>query len=106
MSNKTRRTFSAQFKFEAVMDMLHGEKSIAAICRERQIKDTLLYKWRDAFMERAPSVFEDKRSVKTSDETTSQIAELERLVGRLTLENEILKKARNWLSESRKNSGG
>jgi hypothetical protein len=56
-------------------------------------------------MERAPHSFEDKRSVKTSDETADHIAELERLVGRLALENEILKKAKTWLNDNRKNNG-
>jgi len=31
MSPKARRTFSAQFKFDAVMEMLRGEKPVAAI---------------------------------------------------------------------------
>jgi transposase-like protein len=33
--SKKRRTFTAQFKFETVMDVLRGEKSVAHICRER-----------------------------------------------------------------------
>jgi transposase-like protein len=43
------------------MEVLHGEKSVAQVCRERDITEALYYKWRDAFFERAPSIFEDQR---------------------------------------------
>jgi transposase-like protein len=42
-----RREFSAQFKLETVLEGLRGEKSVAQICRERDITDSLYYKWRD-----------------------------------------------------------
>jgi transposase-like protein len=54
-----RRTFTAQFKFETVIDGLGGEKSVAQICRERDITESLYYKWHDAFVERGVQVFED-----------------------------------------------
>lgn len=44
MSNNKRRTYSAEFKLDTVMEGLRGEKSVAQICRERGIKDTLYYK--------------------------------------------------------------
>jgi transposase-like protein len=53
-----RRAFSAQFKLETVLEGLRGEKSNAQICRERDITDSLYYKWRDEFMESAPSLLE------------------------------------------------
>ena len=96
MSKKKRRTFSADFKLDAVMEGIRGEKSIAQICREREIKDTLYYKWRDVFVERAAEVFEDRRG-KDRQENEDRVAELERMIGRLAIENEILKKAKGWL---------
>jgi transposase-like protein len=82
------------------MEGIRGEKSIAQICRERQIKDSLYYKWRDQFIERAAAVFEDQR-VGERKEKEDRIAELERMVGKLTMENEILKKAKSWLDSPR-----
>ncbi len=90
MGSKARRTFSAQFKLEAVLDLIAGHKSVAHICRERSITDKLLYDWKRAFLERAPSIFETGAA---ASEVQARIAELERMVGRLTMENEILKKA-------------
>lgn len=99
-----RRTFSPELKFEAVLELLRGEKSVAQICRERAISESLLYKWRDAFFERAPSIFADQRST-TNDPQTEHIAELERLVGRQAMEIEVLKKARSLLSAAPRKNG-
>jgi transposase-like protein len=91
MGTKARRRFTAQFKLDAVLELLAGHKSVAQICRERQITDKLLYDWKRAFLERAPSVFETGTAA--TSEMHTRIAELERMVGRLTMENDILKKA-------------
>jgi transposase-like protein len=34
---KKRRTFSAEFKLDTVLEGVRGEKTIAQICREREI---------------------------------------------------------------------
>lgn len=99
-----RRTFTAQFKLETVMEGLRGEKSVAQICRERNINDNLYYKWRDAFLERATNLFEERTSSKY-DEQAVRIAELERMVGKQALEIEILKKAGSLLDAQRRRSG-
>jgi transposase-like protein len=93
MSRKKRRKFSKDFKLDTVMEGIRGEKSIAQICRERNITDSLYYKWRDIFIENAEEIFEDR------------IAELERMVGRLTMENDILKKAKSWLGTAARRNG-
>jgi len=96
MSPRKRRTYSAEFKLDTVMEGLNGNKSVAQICRQRGIKDTLYYKWRDTFIERASEIFESQRNT-ANREKEERIAELERMVGKLAMENEILKKAKNWL---------
>ncbi len=96
MSRKKRRTYSAEFKRDTVMEGMQGKKSIAQICRERGVKDTLYYKWRDIFIERSAEVFASPGSTE-NQEKAERIAELERMVGKLAMENEVLKKAKNWL---------
>jgi transposase-like protein len=99
-----RREFSAQFKLETVLEGLRCEKSVAQLCRERDITDSLYYKWRDEFMDSAPQIFTDKRH-KGTDESNERVAELERLVGRLTMELEIAKKASGLLGSRWKANG-
>ena len=96
MGKSKRRTYSAEFKFDTVMEGLRGEKSIAQICRERGIKDNQYYQWREIFIERSAEIFADQRKHR-GQEKEERIAELERMLGRLTMENDMLKKARNWL---------
>ncbi|MDH5679555.1 MAG: transposase [Nitrospinota bacterium] len=96
MTRKKRRIYTAEFKLDTVMEGIRGEKSIAQICRDRGIKDTLYYKWREQFLEGATSIFEDRRH-KATQEQAERIAELERMIGKLAMEKEILKKAKSWL---------
>ena len=98
------RTFSADFKLDTVMEGFRGEKSIAQICREREIKDVLYYKWRDTFIENAASVFGGQGD-NDRQKLEARIAELERMIGQLTIENEILKKAKSWLDSSYRKNG-
>lgn len=101
-----RRTFTADFKLETVLDMVRGEKTVAQICRERDITESLLYKWRDAFFERAATIFTDQRSSGNgSDPQAERVAELERMVGKLTMEIEVLKKARSLLTSTPRLNG-
>jgi transposase-like protein len=99
-----RRTFTPDFKLEAVLDMMRGEKTVAQICRERDITESLLYQWRDAFFERAPAIFADQRS-NGNDPQAERIAELERMVGKLTMEIDVLKKARSLLTSTPRQNG-
>ena len=102
---RKRRKFSAQFKVDAVMDLLTGTRTPTEICRERDITDKLLYRWKNELLERLPGVFENGGQAEESDEHQQRIAELERMVGRLALENEILKNAESWRAAQRGKSG-
>ncbi len=100
--SKARRSHSAEFKTQVVLAYLSGEKTVAELCREHQLKDTLVYRWKDEFLARASRVFESEQ--REASEAAERIAALERLAGRLALENDILKKASSRL-ESRRRSG-
>ncbi len=86
----TKRTFKPQLKAQVVLQVLSGTKSAAQICRELNINETLLSRWKQQLLTHAALVFERESEAGEKDE---RIAELERLVGRLTMELEISKKA-------------
>jgi len=104
MAKRRYRTFSADFKLDTVMEGFRGEKSIAQICRERDIKDVLYYKWRDTFLENAEKIYSDPRDLE-QQRLEDRIVELERMIGQLTMENDILKKAKSWLGSTYKKNG-
>ena len=91
---KKHRTYSPEFKAQAVLAVLSGSKTAAELCREQQIKPDLFSKWKAAFLDNAAKVFERDTGL---DPQQARIAELERLVGRLTLELEVAKKASTLL---------
>lgn len=96
MANKPRR-FTPEFKAQVVLELLSQARSPGEICRVHQIKDSLLYRWKQEFLERAPRAFIPGEQGVVSQQA-QRIAELERMVGRLTLELDVVKKASEWRS--------
>ena len=99
---RTRRTFSSGFKAKVVLECISGEKSVSGVCREYQLSPILVSKWRIEFIENSAAIFERDHQ---GNEGQHRIADLEQLVGRLTLENEMLKKASGILN-ARANRNG
>ena len=97
MAKRKRRNFTPEFKTEVVFEALRGESSQAELCRQHNLSEDQVSKWKQQFLENAASLFES--SDKSSKETTERIAELEQHVGRLTVALDIQKKASNLLSE-------
>ena len=93
----SRRKFSSEFKLRAVRQVEAGA-STAAVARRYEIHPTLLTKWRQQLRQDSEQAFSGNRN--GSDEE-ARIAELEQMGGRLTMENELLKKALARLEEQR-----
>ena len=91
-----RRKFTPEFKAQVVLEMLTEHKSAAQLSREYGIKDSVISRWKQEFIERSPTLFENGSAEK--DERGQRIAELERLVGRLTLELDAAKKVSKYLN--------
>lgn len=87
------KQYDAALKTKVVLEVLKGDKSLAQICREHEVSADLVCHWRDVFLERAPHVFADPRTSGTASADQHRIAELERMVGRLTMELDASKKA-------------
>ncbi len=92
MSGK-RRQYTAEFKSKIVLQVLTGEKTASELCRQHKLNANLLNRWRNELVERASTVFE---SASGTSEAQQQVAELERLVGQLTMQLEIAKKASSY----------
>jgi hypothetical protein len=72
-----------------VLELISGEKGLMQASREYEIKDSVLSRWKQEFLERAPQVFEQSKSANPHEE---RISELERMVGRMTLQLDMAKK--------------
>ena len=98
MAKRKRRTFTPEFKAEVVLKALRGESSAAELCRRYNLSEDQLSKWKQQFLENAVTLFES--GDKGSQDAAERIAHLEQLVGRLTVELDIHKKAKAWLREN------
>ncbi len=86
---RKRRTFQPELKARLVLEELTGAKSAAQICREHQLSIQVFSRWKVEFIQRAPEICAARPS--RGDEE-ARIAELEQMVGRLTMELEVAKK--------------
>ena len=89
-----RRRFTPEFKAEVVIEALSGQSSQAQLCRRHNLSEEQLSKWKRQLLESAATLFES--TDKQSNDSIKRIAQLEQLVGRLTLALEIQKKASTW----------
>ena len=97
-----RRIFKPEFKARVVIEELSGVKSPAEICREHQLKPQVFSRWKVEFLERAPEIFATQPSRGDEQE---RIVELERMVGRLTMELQAAKKASSILTSHLSRNG-
>jgi transposase len=91
MARKYRR-FDKSFKIKVVQAYLGG-RPVGELVREFDIHQNLVYKWTQEYQANPTSAFrgsDDDGTVQTNEQ---RIADLERSLGRMTLENEFLKKA-------------
>jgi len=88
-----RRTFTPEFKAQVVLEELSGIKDKAEMCREYRLRLQVFSRWREEFLERAPEIFATKRSRGDEQERS---AELELMVGRLTMQLEAAKESRRY----------
>jgi transposase len=95
MARRTRRSFTPQFKAEVVLELLTGRKSAAQLCREHQLSPNLVTLWKQTYLERLPVVFQSEQQ---HGPEQARVAELEQIIGRQTVELEILKKAHRLMS--------
>jgi transposase-like protein len=90
MPRRRRRSFTAEFKARVVLQVLTGAHTQAELCRQHGLKPELIARWKDIALEGLETLFQGETR---QGQDQARIAELERMVGRLTMELEIAKKA-------------
>ena len=96
---RNQRSFSVEFKRQVIQELLSGESGPAQLCRRYNISSSLLYHWKGQY---SRGKFNNEPTEEAA--LRDRVEKLERLVGKLTLENEFLKKGlRSSLAQPRKN---
>jgi transposase-like protein len=78
-----------------------GMKSVAEICREHKISQTLFYRWRDHFLEAGQKGLINGRGADETEALRVEIEKLQRIIGRQTIAIEALKKTQDLISGKR-----
>ena len=96
-------------KRQAAQELLPGERNSEALSQAYQVSRVTLWRWKKAYAQQGEAAFASKPKGRPRDprpipgvseepkalpkSAASRMAELEQLCGRLTLENELLKKS-------------
>lgn len=85
----TKKNYSAKVKFQAVLELLRGEKTAVEIARAWGAHPTSVSGWKRELLKKGPEVFSQKNTVR---EYERKIEELENIIGKQTVEISLLKK--------------
>jgi len=106
------RVFKPEFRISIAQRILNGE-SVGSLSDRYKIKRSVLYRWRDLLRDhgaegfhrpRGPKPSQMKAVIGASASSEQRIAELERRLGRLALENDFLRRAFKRVKEARSNN--
>lgn len=95
---RAKRTYSIAFKRQVVEELLSGSATMGQLSRRYDISSGLIGHWRDRYME--GKLVEGKTANVKAFE--AKIRDLEQMVGRLTMDNELLKKAMEYTAKKRR----
>jgi transposase len=88
---KSRKQYTAQFKLQVVMQTFQKDTSIEKVAIRHGLAISLLNKWRTQFKQNAHLAFQTSITKKKIPKEDPK--QLTQIIGDLTVENQILKKA-------------
>ena len=94
MARKTGKRYTAQLKFQVVMEVIKSKKEIGQVARAYGIHPITIGQWKKDFMEHGSEVFGGSDEVANYEK---RIRDLERLIGQKEVEIALLK---NFLGEN------
>lgn len=92
-----RRMLSKELKLQILQEADDGVP-MAELSRRYKLSRTTIWKWRQSVLNAPDDPFPGKGSGTKTE--SKKVAEMERLIGRLTMENDFLKNALRRLRES------
>lgn len=85
-----RKSHSSGIKFKVALAALTGQP-IAAICKQYEVAESLVHKWKKQLKERGADVFSQPGKAKEAQHD-DELAKLYQRIGQLSTELEFLKK--------------
>jgi transposase len=99
---KKRKQYTPEFKLKVVLESLQRETTIEEVRQKFGVSTSMIHRWRQEFQEQAAGIFVDKRNPRQKAQAQGYAPgespdDLKKLIGELTVQNEILKKAQGLL---------
>jgi transposase-like protein len=82
------RRYSPQLKFQIVLELLQGDRTVGQVAKAYDVHPNSLSAWKRTVMEQGPEIFARDGTVAQYER---RIAELERLLGKKEVEIALLK---------------
>jgi transposase len=91
---KSYKRYSREFRLGVVQEIRQGQISLRAVARKYNLSSSSVMHWLEEYDKDPQNAFLRKSRLATNGDLrlNSRIDELERMVGRLTMENDFLKK--------------
>jgi transposase len=99
-----RKQYTPEFKFKVVLESLQRDTTLEEVCRKHSVTSSRVSRWRQAFQQKGPEIFSDQRDPKNRSKAQGYDPgespdDLKKLIGELTVQNDILKKSRGLLGK-------
>lgn len=82
------KRYTAKIKFQIVLETFQEKRNISEISRQYGVHPTMVSKWKRDFLTHGHHIFEQDHA----DATTKKMEELETIIGKQTVEIQLLKK--------------
>lgn len=98
----TRKQYTPEFKLKVVLESLQRETTLEEVRQKFGVPNSMIHRWRQEFQAKAADIFVDKRNPKQKAQAQGYAPgespdELKKIIGELTVQNEILKKVQGVL---------
>jgi transposase len=99
---KHRKQYTPEFKLKVVLESLQRDTTLEEVRTKFGVTNSMIHRWRQEFQAKAADIFVDKRNPKQKAQAQGYAPgespdDLKRLIGELTVQNEILKKVQGLL---------
>jgi len=98
-----KKQYTPEFKAKVVLESYQRDTTIEAVRKKFGVSNSMIHRWRQEFQTNLPLLFADERNPKQKARAQGfppgeSPEDLKRIIGELTVQNEILKKVQGLLS--------